>query len=85
LRQDPKGWHGTFAYKDDRQVETGFHVTTHGYTAGRDDFVLKMAKDTPEKEDKFLKGSNDQPVWPAESQLEEFIYSPIAHSHVAST
>ncbi|THC97155.1 hypothetical protein EYZ11_003370 [Aspergillus tanneri] len=76
--KDPKGWHGTFAFKTDNQVEREFHVATHGYTSGKENFVLKEATHTPEQQDKTPRGGrrSGKVVWPAEDLLEEYVDSP---------
>ncbi|KAE8356758.1 hypothetical protein BDV28DRAFT_154436 [Aspergillus coremiiformis] len=82
--KDPKGWHGTFAFKPHNQVEREFHITSHGYTDGKEDFVLKEATHAPEKMDSTPRGGKDsgKVVWPAEDLLEEYVNSPIAYSHL---
>ncbi|KAL2369196.1 hypothetical protein RJ035_005401 [Blastomyces gilchristii] len=82
--KDPKGWHGTFAFKADDQVEREFHVASHGYTNDKEDFVLNEATHTPEKEDKTPRGGrgSGKIVWPAEDLLEEYVDSPIGYSHL---
>ncbi|KAK2762654.1 hypothetical protein FQN54_000827 [Arachnomyces sp. PD_36] len=82
--KDPKGWHGTFAFKADKQVEREFHVASHGYTSGKEDFVLKEATHTPEKKDGTPRGGkrSGKVVWPSEDLLEEYSDSPIAYSHL---
>ncbi|KAK6810747.1 hypothetical protein RU639_013606 [Aspergillus parasiticus] len=82
--KDPKGWHGTFAYKADDQEEREFHVASHGYTNGKEDFTLKEATHTPEKLDRTPRGGrrSGKVVWPAENLLEEYVDSPIAYSHL---
>ncbi|OAT09727.1 hypothetical protein, variant 2 [Blastomyces gilchristii SLH14081] len=82
--KDPKGWHGTFAFKADDQVEREFHVASHGYTNDKEDFVLNEATHTPEKEDKTPRGGrgSGKVVWPAEDLLEEYVDSPIGYSHL---
>nr|KMM72271.1 hypothetical protein CPAG_08568 [Coccidioides posadasii RMSCC 3488] len=82
--KDTKGWHGTFAFKDDNQVEREFHVASHGYTNSKEDFSLKEATHTPEKEDSTSRGGagSGKVVWPAEHLLEEYVDSPIGYSHL---
>ncbi|EEQ34592.1 hypothetical protein McanMca71_002445 [Microsporum canis] len=82
--KDPKGWHGTFAFKDGGQVKREFHVASHGYTNGKEDFVLKEASHTPQKADNTPRGGKDsgKVVWPQEKFLEEYVDSPIAYSHL---
>ncbi|PYI30887.1 hypothetical protein BP00DRAFT_475895 [Aspergillus indologenus CBS 114.80] len=82
--EDPKGWHGTFAFKNNDQMERSFHVTSHGYTNGKEDFVLRDATHTPEKWDGTPRGGKNsgKVVWPPEEDLEEYLDSPIAYSHL---
>ncbi|KAF7182863.1 hypothetical protein CNMCM7691_002607 [Aspergillus felis] len=82
--KDPKGWHGTFAFKVDNQVHRQYHVASHGYTDGKENFVLKEATHTPEKADGTPRGGkrSGKVVWPAEELLEEYADSPIAYSHL---
>ncbi|EER42741.1 conserved hypothetical protein [Histoplasma capsulatum var. duboisii H88] len=82
--EDPKGWHGTFAFKADDQVEREFHVASHGYTNDKEDFILNEATHTPEKEDRTPRGGrgSGKVVWPAEDLLEEYVDSPIGYSHL---
>ncbi|GLA50036.1 hypothetical protein AnigIFM63604_006052 [Aspergillus niger] len=83
---DPKGWHGTFAFKGSDQVSREYHVASHGYTEGKEDFTLKEATHTPEKADDTRRGGpkSDKVVWPPEEFLEEFVDSPIGYSHLPS-
>ncbi|KAL6709555.1 hypothetical protein ACN47E_001490 [Coniothyrium glycines] len=81
-QKDPNGWHGTFAFKDSEQVQREYHVAAHGYTKGKEDFVLKDATHTPEKKDSTPKYGG-KVVWPSEDELEEFQDSPIAYSHIS--
>ncbi|KMU92025.1 hypothetical protein CIHG_09833 [Coccidioides immitis H538.4] len=69
----PKVGHGTFAFKDDNQVEREFHVASHGYTNSKEDFSLKEATHTPEKEDSTSRGGagSGKVVWSAEHLLED--------------
>ncbi|ODA83066.1 hypothetical protein RJ55_01575 [Drechmeria coniospora] len=78
---DPRGWHGTFAFKDNDQVHEAFHVASHGYTAGPGDFILEEATHSPEKKDSTRRRGG-KVVWPREEDLEEYVDSPIAYSHV---
>ncbi|GKZ52054.1 hypothetical protein AbraIFM66951_010162 [Aspergillus brasiliensis] len=82
--KDPNGWHVTMAFKDNDQVERLFHVTSHGYTNGKEDFVLKKATHDPEKVDSTPRGGrkSGKVVWPAEEFLEEYVDSPIGYSHL---
>ncbi|KAF2850917.1 hypothetical protein T440DRAFT_423722 [Plenodomus tracheiphilus IPT5] len=81
-QKDPHGWHGTFAFKDSQQVQREFHIATHGYTNGKEDFTLKEATHTPEKKDATPRRGG-KVVWPEEGELEEFEDSPIAYSHLS--
>lgn len=78
--KDPNGWHGTFAFKDSQQVLHEFHVASHGYTDGKEDFALREATHTPEKKDSTQRRGG-KVVWPEEDELEEYEDSPIAYSH----
>jgi hypothetical protein len=80
-QKDPDGYHCTLAFKDGSQVERDFHVASHGYTAGKEDFTLRKATHTQEKKD-TTKRRGDKVVWPPEHRLEEWQDSPIAYSHV---
>ncbi|KAL4934186.1 uncharacterized protein BDV17DRAFT_248553 [Aspergillus undulatus] len=81
---DPKGWHGTFAFKGSDQLLREYHVASHGYTDGKEDFALKEATHTSEKADSTRRGGprSDKIVWPAEELLEEYKDSPIGYSHL---
>jgi hypothetical protein len=81
---DPKGWHGTFAFKASDQLLREYHVASHGYTSGKEGFVLKEATHTPEKADNIRRGGpqSDKIVWPPEELLEEYEDSPIGYSHL---
>ncbi|EFE38191.1 hypothetical protein TRV_07156 [Trichophyton verrucosum HKI 0517] len=82
--KDPKGWHGTFAFKNGNHVQQEFHVASHGYTNGKRDFVLKEATHASPKPDNTPRGAKDsgKVVWPQEHHLEEYVDSPIAYSHL---
>lgn len=82
--KDPQGWHGTFAFKSQSQVEKEFHVASHGYTNGKEQFVLTNATHSKEKIDKTPRGGRNagKVVWPDESDLEEYVDSPIGYSHL---
>ncbi|RAK95375.1 uncharacterized protein BO80DRAFT_264104 [Aspergillus ibericus CBS 121593] len=82
--KDPKGWHGTFAFKTDDQVQREFHVASHGYTNGKENFVLTDATHDPEKSDKVPRGGKNSGkiVWPSEDALDEYVDSPIGYSHL---
>ncbi|PVH93026.1 hypothetical protein DM02DRAFT_542361 [Periconia macrospinosa] len=79
--KDPKGFHGTFAYKTEQQTGDETHVTGHGYTTGKDNFILREAVHTSEKKDDTLRNA-DKVVWPPEKQLRKYKDSPIGYSHV---
>lgn len=70
-RTDPGGWHRTFSFKSEEQVSQGVHITSHGYTAGKESYNLTIASPTPAKEDTTLKRHNQQPVWPPENELRD--------------
>ncbi|KAI1423174.1 hypothetical protein F5Y12DRAFT_716536 [Xylaria sp. FL1777] len=80
--KDLSGWHGTFAFKDSHQVQRSFHVTTHGYTNGKEDFALKEVTHSMEKKDSSSR-RRGKVVWPEEYELEEYKDSPIAYSHLS--
>ena len=82
--KDPKGWHGTFAFKDEDQVKHEVHVASHGYTNGKEDFRLKEGTHTDEKSDGTPRGgpTSMKVVWPLEADLEEYVESPIGYSHL---
>ncbi|KAI0415332.1 hypothetical protein F5X98DRAFT_365280 [Xylaria grammica] len=80
--QGLNGWHGTFAFKGSKEVESGFHVTTHGYTKGKDDFALREAAHSHAKMDSTPK-QGGKIVWPSRDELEEYVDSPIAYSHLS--
>ncbi|KAJ0422997.1 hypothetical protein BJY00DRAFT_310596 [Aspergillus carlsbadensis] len=93
--KDPGGWHGTFAFKDSDQVDRSFHVASHGYTNGREDFALAKATHDPEKSDQTPRGVRrsqnnksdggkepEKVVWPEERFLVEYVDSPIGHCHL---
>ncbi|KAL1859078.1 hypothetical protein VTK73DRAFT_7597 [Phialemonium thermophilum] len=81
---DPRGWHGTFAFKFDDQTEREFHVASHGYTTGKEEFRLINATHTPEKSDFTPRGGKNsgKVVWPEWDELEEYVDSPIGYSHL---
>ncbi|KAK2800031.1 hypothetical protein FQN50_008270 [Emmonsiellopsis sp. PD_5] len=70
--QDPKGWHGTFAFKTEDHIGQEFHVACHGYTKDKEDFVLKEAEHTDAKADGTNRGK-DRIVWPADDELIEYM------------
>ncbi|PYH81544.1 hypothetical protein BO82DRAFT_383629 [Aspergillus uvarum CBS 121591] len=83
--ENPRGWHGTFAFKNNDQVERSFHVASYGYTNGKEDFILKEATHTPEKRDGTPRGGkgSGKVVWPPEKEkLEDYVDSTIAYSHL---
>ena len=82
---DPKGWHGTFAFKGSDQLLREYHVASHGYTTGKEDFILKEATHTLEKTDGIRRGGplSDKVVWTPEEHLEEYKDSPIGYSHLS--
>ena len=82
--KDPKGWHGTFAYKDNVQMDREFHVVSHGYTDGKENFTLMESTHAPEKSDSTPWGGKKsrKVVWPVKGKLEEYVNSPIAYSHL---
>ena len=79
--KDPNGWHGTFAFKDSQQAQQEFHVASHGYTNGKEDFCLKEATHTPEKKDSTSRREG-KVVGPDEDELKEYEGSPITYSHL---
>lgn len=79
--KDPKGWHGTFAFKDDHQVQQELHVASHGYTNGKEEFVLKEATHSSLKKDSTQRRGG-KAVWPDEDELEEYEDTPIGYSHL---
>lgn len=82
---DPQGWHGTFAFKTEGQLEREYHVASHGYTNGKQEYTLTKATHTPEKADGIKRGGpkSRKVVWPDEESLEEYTDSPIGYSHIA--
>ena len=72
------------AFKDKQQEEIGYHVASHGYTSGKDDFTLVKATHGGEKLDKTPRGGriSGKVVWPSEAELVEYRDSPIAYSHL---
>ncbi|KAL1953050.1 hypothetical protein VTO42DRAFT_3722 [Malbranchea cinnamomea] len=60
------------------QVDQEFHVASHGYTNGKEDFVLEEVIHTPEKKDSTPRGGAGpgKIVWPPEHLLEEYVDSP---------
>ncbi|RDA88821.1 hypothetical protein CP532_5515 [Ophiocordyceps camponoti-leonardi (nom. inval.)] len=78
---DPKGWHITMAFKDKDQELFGTHMTSHGYTSGKDDFILEEAVCRQEKPDETPRAEG-KVVWPKDEELIEYKDSPIAYSHL---
>ncbi|KFH41450.1 hypothetical protein ACRE_078400 [Hapsidospora chrysogenum ATCC 11550] len=58
-----------------------YHVASHGYTNGKEDFALKQATHSQEKKDSTPRRGG-KVVWPDEAELEEYADSPIAYSHL---
>lgn len=83
--KDPRGWHGTFAFKDGKQLEQQLHVASHGYTTGRESFALVESTHGSEKPDDTPRGPkpSEKVVWPEEEDLLEYKESPIGYSHLA--
>ncbi|KAM3511246.1 hypothetical protein MY11210_005115 [Beauveria gryllotalpidicola] len=81
---DPDGWHLTMAFKDQELEARGFHVASHGYTNGQQDYVLDHGTHTAAKRDDTPRGpvGSGKVVWPDESELVEYENSPIAYSHL---
>lgn len=77
--KDPDGWHLTLAFKDNEQDTLGIHVASHGYTSGKDDYVLLKATHRGAKSDDTPRRSG-KVVWPGEAELEE--YKTVAYSHL---
>ncbi|KAB8276401.1 hypothetical protein BDV30DRAFT_235852 [Aspergillus minisclerotigenes] len=44
--KDPKGWHGTFAFKSEDQLLRQYHVASHGYTNSKEEYILQEATHT---------------------------------------
>ncbi|RMD44834.1 hypothetical protein DV735_g420, partial [Chaetothyriales sp. CBS 134920] len=82
--RDPNGWHLTLAFKDKEHEAIGYHVASHGYTAGKNNFTLVRATHGNEKPDDTPRGGRDSGavVWPKEEDLVEYKDSPIAYSHL---
>ncbi|OJJ43520.1 hypothetical protein ASPZODRAFT_161467 [Penicilliopsis zonata CBS 506.65] len=70
--EDPKGWHLTFCYKDNKQLINNTHTACHGYT--KDEFSWELIESTHagDKPDsvkrRFAKKSS---VWPGPAELDE--------------
>ncbi|KAJ0418187.1 hypothetical protein BJY00DRAFT_315236 [Aspergillus carlsbadensis] len=77
---DPIGWHCTIAFKSEDQITRAYHVTSHGYTKGKDDFSLAQAIHSEEKPDNTPRGNPKakRVVWPPEHELQEYEGSPVA-------
>lgn len=72
------------AFKDREQEERELHIASHGYTKGKDDFILLKATHGKEKADQTPRGArgSGKIVWPNEAELVEYKDSPIAYSHL---
>lgn len=71
--------------KDSVQMDREFHVASHGYTDGKENFTLTESTHAPEKSDSTPRGGkkSGKVVWPVkEGVLEEYVNSPIAYSHL---
>lgn len=58
--KDPKGWHGTFAFKSEDQLLRQYHVASHWYTNSKEEYILQEAMHTPEKADDTPRGRPDE-------------------------
>lgn len=56
-KADPKGWHATISFKNERQTDKRSHETAHVYTGGEEEFELPEVVPTPEKEDTAPRGN----------------------------
>ena len=81
-QKDPKGWHVTFCYKDQNQIESKTHSACHGYVPSKDSFELVTSTHEGEKPDSTLK-RNGQSVWPSEDELE--LAPEIGYSHLSGS
>ncbi|KAL3481024.1 hypothetical protein BJX99DRAFT_254005 [Aspergillus californicus] len=81
---NPDGYYTTISFKCIDQVAREYHVASHGYTNGKEDFVLKKATHRSEKPDDTTRGGrkSGKVVWPAEDLLVEYADSPIGYSHL---
>ncbi|KAJ5240308.1 uncharacterized protein N7469_001899 [Penicillium citrinum] len=70
--EDPKGWHLTFCYKDDKQLINNTHTACHGYTKDETSWELLESTHAGDKPDsvkrRFSRNSN---VWPEPEELDE--------------
>lgn len=78
--KDPNGWHLTFCYKDEKQLENDMHTACHGYVLSNSDYTFVKTTDSGEKPDSTLK-TNGKEVWPASADLDEA--PDIGYSHLA--
>lgn len=88
---DPKGYHGTIAFKGPEHLQKFLHVTAHGYTGGKEDFLLKYSLHGEEKSDetprtprRTSRGIIEKVVWPKKEDLLEYQTSPIGYSHLSA-
>jgi len=75
---DPKGDHVTICFKDEKQVQDGTHVASHGYVTNVADNFLREATHSEPKLDGTIK-KNGKEVWPA--SLKEIC--EVGFSHLA--
>lgn len=80
-QEDPNGWHLTFCYKDQEQLQNNQHTACHGYTPGRDIWTLEKSTHAGTKSDSMPK-KNGKPVWPSENELE--VAPEIGYGHISS-
>ncbi|KAI9932287.1 hypothetical protein MW887_009799 [Aspergillus wentii] len=78
-QKDPNGWHITFCYKDQQQLDNKMHTACHGYLPAKDVFELTMSTHVAEKADATIKG-NGMAVWPSEDILE--VAPEVGYSHL---
>ncbi|KAG6181991.1 hypothetical protein E4U27_002052 [Claviceps purpurea] len=69
-KPDPKGWHVTFSFKTQEQLDSGTHVTCHAY-----DYIdirgnFAEATHSDEMTDSF-EYDNGKTAWPPEALLDE--------------
>lgn len=67
--EDPKGYHVTFSYKNDVQVEKHLHITSHAYTNGKYDFTLISKEKFEQRPDDSPRGGRKgrrlgRVIWP---------------------
>ncbi|KAG6204931.1 hypothetical protein E4U35_002977 [Claviceps purpurea] len=67
-KPDPKGWHVTFSFKTQEQLDSGTHVTCHAYVDIRGNFAEATHSD--EMADSF-EYDNGKTAWPPEALLDE--------------